>query len=402
MIKGGGPPILGTTPEIEAEIKNGKRVFLETDNEFHHIDSFKKKYEKGLEGKNKSLNMGFKQLDRYFGLRKQVMYLVGGYTGSGKTSLVDSAFVLNPIEYVEQHPNINFHVLYFSMERSKDYKIARFISRKIFLDKGIIIPLETILGWRDIPTSAEQVIIESYFKYANDLIDKYITFFEGPIKPGGLFKQVNNFAKNRGTFEEVIIRKRDGVEYNKTIYVPTDPNELITVIVDTIQLTLPELKEDKRQTSDKETMDKMSGYLRWTRDTLGYTPIIVSQFNRDISDSQRLKAGDVSPRLEDFMGSSNMCADSEVILALFDCTRYKVEDVNKYALNKLRETEKNKNPGSLKYRSIFILKNSYGAENISKGLAYQPETGILCEMPRRDETTDEVYDSILNNNFFLK
>lgn len=288
--------------EIQYIEKNDKkyRLIIETEDDFSHIESFRKKYERGLKGKNKSLSMGLKKLNSYFGLRKQIMYLVGGYTGSGKTSFVDDAFVLNPIEFIEANKlKTNFHVIYFSMERSKDYKIARWISRKIFLETEKIIPLETILGWINIPNEEERILIEKYFNYANNLFEQYVTIFEGPINPTGLYREIGRFAAVRGKWENVIIRKKNGFEYEKKIYIPNDEDELILVIVDTIQLTKEEMSLDKHLLKGKELLDKMSEYLRWCRDTLGYSPIAVSQFNRDISDPTRLKMGDVEPRLED-------------------------------------------------------------------------------------------------------
>ena len=415
MIKlGSSQPRVNWEPEpdkpIEYKEKDGKkyRVILEGDEDFSHIQSFTEKYKKGLLGKNKSLTMGLKKLNKYFGLRKQIMYCISGYSGSGKTSFVDNAFVLNPIEYLEAlKDKTNFHILYFSMERSKDYKIARWISRQIFINerdkdgKGIIIPLETILGWVNTATPEQQVLIEKYFTYANNLLDKYVTIFELPTNPTGIYKAVRTFALSRGVWEEVIIRKKTGYEYFKKIYTSNDPDEFIEVIIDTIQIAKPEKKDDKFMMSPKETMDKVLEYCRGFRDELAYSPIIVSQNNRDIADSMRIKAGDVSPRLEDLLGTSSLATDSEVVLALFDCTRYKVPDPFGYDVGKLREGVDNNNPGSLKYRSLSILKNSYGAENIGVGLAYQPETGILMELPYKKYMTEEIYTSVLDNTYFL-
>ena len=43
----------------------------------------------------------------------------------------------------------------------------------------------------------------------------------------------------------------------------------------------------------------MSDELRYARDFYGYSPVVVSQFNRDISNPIRIKNGDVEPQLED-------------------------------------------------------------------------------------------------------
>jgi replicative DNA helicase len=122
----------------------------------------------------------------------------------------------------------------------------------------------------------------------------------------------------------------------------------------------------------------------------------VSQFNRDISSPIRLKAGDVEPMLEDFKDTGSTQEDADVVLSLFDPMRYKVADPAGYDLNRLRNDEKHK-----MYRSLKILKNSYGGDDIRIGLAMQPVVGMFREMPRFDQMTDIVYDSIRDNTFFL-
>ena len=64
----------------------------------------------------------------------------------------------------------------------------------------------------------------------------------------------------------------------------------------------------------KAAIDKMSDELRYARDFYGYTPVVVSQFNRDIANPMRLKNGDVEPQLEDFADSSQTQNDADVVL----------------------------------------------------------------------------------------
>ena len=61
------------------------------------FELLKEEVRKGLEGKNNGVPMGFNRLNRYIGIRKSMYYLIGGLTGSGKTSFIDDAFVLNPV-----------------------------------------------------------------------------------------------------------------------------------------------------------------------------------------------------------------------------------------------------------------------------------------------------------------
>jgi hypothetical protein len=64
----------------------------------------------------------------------------------------------------------------------------------------------------------------------------------------------------------------------------------------------------------------------------------------------RIKAGDVEPQLEDFSDSSSTQND-DVIIALFDPLRYKVDDTSGYDLEKLVDGN-----GAKYYRSARLIK----------------------------------------------
>ena len=140
----------------------------------------------------------------------------------------------------------------------------------------------------------------------------------------------------------------------------------------------------------------MSDELRYARDFFGYSPVVVSQFNRDISNPIRIKNGDVEPQLEDFKESSQTQDDADVILALFDPMRYKVADPSGYDLNKLKDEF-----GAKYFRSVRLIKNSYGEDDIRIGLGFLGQVGMFKELPKRKDITDSDYQSVVNKTFFL-
>ena len=127
----------------------------------------------------------------------------------------------------------------------------------------------------------------------------------------------------------------------------------------------------------------------------GYTPVVVSQFNRDISNPIRQKNGDVEPQLEDFAESSQTQNDADVVLGLFDPMRYKMSDPN-YNLAKLKDQY-----GAKYYRSLRLIKNSYGEDDIRVGLGFLGQIGMFKELPRKDKITDADYEAIINKTYFL-
>ena len=350
------------------------------------FDILKKAVQEGIDGRNNGIPMGFDRLNRYMGIRKSMYTLIGGLTGSGKTSFVDDAFVLNPFDWYiskENTTNIKLRIIYRSMERSRTYKIAKWVSRKIFLDQGVLIPVSKLLGWTAKMTKDEHDLFLMYEDYIGQMED-VITIIDGPENAVGIAKELKAHALENGVIEQLD-------QYNKR-YIPNNENEVTIVIVDHIGL----LKITKDQPTKKQAIDKMSDELRYARDFYGYSPVVVSQFNRDISNIMRLKNGDVEPRLEDFKESSSTQDDADVVLALFDPMRYKVADPSGYDLNKLTDEF-----GAKYFRSLRLIKNSYGEDDVRIGLGFLGQIGMFRELPKRSEITEADYKSVLNKTFFL-
>lgn len=350
------------------------------------FDQLKKEVEAGLSGRNDGLPMGFTRLNKHIGIRKSIYSLVGGNTGSGKTSFIDDAYVLNPYDWYiskENNTNIKLKIIYRSMERNRTYKFAKWVGRKIFIDHGIIIPIGKLLGWNDRMSKDEHDLFLMYEDYINNM-KEVITIIDGPENPIGIAKDLKEHAEANG--EMIQIDK-----YNKR-YIPNNDNEITLVILDHIGL----LKTTKEYSSKKQAIDKMSDELRYARDVYGYSPVVVSQFNRSISNVTRLKNGDVEPQLEDFSESSQTQNDADVVLALFDPIRYKVEDPSGYILNKLKDEF-----GAKYFRSLRLIKNSFGSDDLRIGMGFLGQIGMFKELKRVKDMSDIDYSNIVNKTFFL-
>jgi replicative DNA helicase len=126
----------------------------------------------GLSGQNSGIPMGFSRLDKYVGLRKRIFTTVFGGTGTGKTAFVHNAYILRPFDYIQGNvkSNIKMKVILFSMERSKVYTLAKWLSRKIFVDQGILIPIPKLLGWWDIKLTKRSFLIASFSLFSFVLV----------------------------------------------------------------------------------------------------------------------------------------------------------------------------------------------------------------------------------------
>jgi hypothetical protein len=354
------------------------------------FDSVMSEINDGIEGRNSGVPTGFSRLNSHVTIRKSMIYLIGGYTGSGKTALLDDAFVLNPVEWYlndEGRSGIDLEIIYWSMERRKNFKLMKWISRRIFLDHGLIIPVNRMMGWcakTERLTLEEKNLIETYRQYV-EAITEIVRIKAYPENPTG----IRNFVRERALANgEVEI-----IDEHNRIYHPHKPNKIILNIYDHIGL----IREEKDLRQKKEIIDKASKDARYFRDFYGMPSVKVSQFNREIASPLRLKSGDVEPMLEDFKDTATTQEDADVVMSLFDPMRYKVADPIGYDLTKLRDSQ-----GRKKYRLLKILKNSYGSDDIRIGLAFQPEIGMFREMRKLTEMTEDMYNSIIDNSYFLR
>lgn len=350
------------------------------------FEQLKNDVELGMSGRNNGIPMGFNRLNKHIGIRKSIYTLIGGNTGSGKTSFIDDAYVLNPFDWYISKANktdVKLRIIYRSMERNRTYKLAKWISRKIFLDHAIIIPVPKLLGWTEKMTKDEHDVFLMYEDYVGEM-ESVITIIDGPENPVGIAKELKAHAEANGEIVQLD-------KYNKR-YVPNNENEITLVIVDHIGL----LKTTKDQPTKKEAIDKMSDELRYARDFYGYSPVVVSQFNRSISNPMRQKNGDVEPQLEDFSESSSTQNDADVVMALFDPIRYKVADPSGYELEKLKDEL-----GAKYFRSLRLIKNTFGSDDLRIGLAFLGSLGIFKELPRRQDMTDADYHAVVTKNYFL-
>lgn len=352
------------------------------------FDFLKQEAEDGMEGKNNGLPMGFSRLNRYIGIRKRIYSLIFGATGSGKTSFAHSAYILNPYDYyISKHNNsgVKFKVFLFSMERNKVYTIAKWVSRKIFLEHGILIQVPKMLGWWEQKMSKdEHDLFLMYEDYINGMTEDVVTIIEGAQNPTGFYKVVKAYALENG--------KEEQISEFKKIYIPNHSNELVVVMADHMGLT----KREGDIRTKKDAIDKASEYFQYFRDFYGYSPVPISQLNRDLSNPAYQKLDSFEPNIDQVKETGRLGEDADVVMSLFDPIRFNTTDP-------LYDVKRFVNPstGAKHFRSVKVLKNTYGEDDIRIGTAFHGATGIFKELPKKSEMEGFDYTSVLDGSYFL-
>ncbi|NLR61103.1 hypothetical protein HGH93_23580 [Chitinophaga polysaccharea] len=350
------------------------------------FDQFTDTMEEGLLGIHEGIPVGIGKLDSYLSLRKSMLYVLGGYTGSAKTSAADELFVLNPYEHMLREGKTDkLRIVYWSMERKKVFKVAKWISHKIFKETGEVIPMKRLLGWvkKDQRLSEEEQRQVKALKPYFDKMFECIRIIDGRQNPTGIRKEIKRIALENG--------EQTKINQYEEVYKPFDPSVIWFHLFDHVGKLKCENGKSLKDTIDSFSDDTSN----LTRDLYGHSALILSQFNRDISNPSRLKMGDVEPRLEDFKNTGDLTEDADVVMAIFDPWRYKVADTMGFDLERLRSKE-----GAKMYRSFQILKSSYDTEGVKTGLAFQPHTGIFKELPL-PEQMGQTYNKVTDNSFFM-
>jgi hypothetical protein len=377
------------------------------------------------------------RMSKVFNLLPSRYTLIGGSTGSGKTSLTDFMYVLNPFHHIrganlKDNTNIHWEVNYFSLERKQMFKHAKWISWFLYVDYGYKIPADRILGWEGEPLTKDLYnIIQGYWELIEELLE-HVTIYDGKVgidviedlvrdralalgdfyhtNSEGLFKNDNPVPIK--TFDEDgrIVTTKVGehivLEYDhkgKTYslkkhthkYFLHNPKTFVYFIIDGIGLLGGSKFSDK-----KSSIDRVSEILSDARDKFGFSPVIVSQFNRSIGDTARHKhhGNDLSPQLEDFQGSSQTSHDADLILAIFDPYRYKAYDKTG-AYGDYSITQGMMSPqGFCRFRSVHVLKNSFGMDGKQFGMLFVGESNHFQVLPTHGTPElSEIYSKIASN-----
>jgi len=362
-----------------------------------------KEIENGRNGKAGIIPVSYDRIGDYIEIAKNTSYVIGGETGSGKSTLAQDMFMIRAIDWYIKNktPDIKLSIILFGMERKMYQYSARWLARKIFTEQGIpIIPKKVLSRQANFKmTDQEYGLVQECYKILDEWEkDDLLIPFEGSKNPSGISMYLEQFARKHGT---IIDKDKNDKSMENILasrkYVPNHPNHIVLVIVDHIGILASEKDLDK----SKGQIDKFSKVMRDARDTYGFSPVIIQQLNRSLADVSRLKLGDLAPKLSDFADSSQTQHDADVVLALFEPYRHIVGDLdghkeNGYSLKGFRDEY-----FKTYYRSLHILKNSFGTNGIQFPMALQPEFGIFSTLPKKKDIKEEIYQQVTSSHYFL-
>lgn len=327
---------------------------------------------RGRKGQNIGLSIGSPKLETYMdGFLPGTSYLVGGESGTGKTTYALWSFVYQPLihflkgEQIERDP----YYIMFSLEMTQPQIYAKLVSMYVFDTFGIELRFKEIFSrGKDCILSDELYDILVQCSNFLDILDERLIFFEGTLTPQSFEETINKEILRFGTFEG-----------NK--FIPFNPNQVVGLLIDHLSL-IP---------GKKDAIDNISRATVTVRnDTKIISPILISQFNRDNSNIERLKNNLQEPTKNDFKDSGAPYEDANIVLALYSPHSHKLTTYRKYNIKILEQC----------LISITLLKSRFGTSDIVVPFNFFGNCSHYIEMPKPDEIYD--YEKYTNPNYLLE
>jgi hypothetical protein len=327
------------------------------------------------------------------GLAKQRYFLLGGHSGTGKSAFAHWSFVLgayNSWKTLKQqnHNTFDLDIEVFALERPTNRTLVKWITSYLFYKHKILIDTKKLMNESRGDPVGEEVLqkVEEGREYFESLF-KVVKIHSIKITPTEFYKYCTKKALSLGKIVQ------SSGKLNSQKYIEHNSNALRVIIVDHIGL----FKKEKGQ-SKKEMIDLLSEYIRALRDTYGFSVIVVSQFNRGMADTTRRTKIAMTPEPEDFKDSGNTFEDCDICLGLFNPYRYGMIDYLGYDIMKLIHSNREQRKVVKRFRSIHVLKNTYGDDGIVLPMLFVGEIGSFHELPRVEEfdKTPTLYQSYAN------
>lgn len=352
------------------------------------LENAKERREKILSGKVNCIPSPFKTFRYDFpGVELGTYYLVSGGAKSSKSKITNFLFLFNSILYAYHHPElVRLKVFYALLEEKAENITGKFICYLLYIlsDKKIRIDIKTFKSVdEDRILSPEILELLGTLEYQSILkfFEEHVVFIPDR-NPTGVYHTLERYAEANGTIHR---KKVEG--YEKEIfdyYEPNDPDEYVLCIIDHISLISCERSMDLRN-----SIKKLSEYLKIVRNKYNYIPVVVQQQNSESLSLEAFKANKIRPTQKGLADSQDPGKDCDVMLGITSPFSWELKEYLKYDITKLR--------GYCKFLEIVLGRD--GESNAILGMYFDGATGFYAPLPKYDNISElnKVYQLIQKN-----
>lgn len=320
--------------------------------------------DRGRDGKNLGLSMGLPKLESYIdGYLPETSYLIGGMSGTGKSSFAIFTFIYKPlVDYLNGNlPSRDPYWCIFSLEMTPEQVYSKLISLYIYENFGEQISFKELFSrGKDCRLSDDRYDLVKACDDFLSVLDTRLIFYEGTL----------NAEKYKNFVMEVLGRFG---QFNGDNYVQSNPDRIIGVMIDHLSLVRASAGRSK-----KEEMDLISSYSVQLRNKCRISPIHIMQFNRDAGNQERVKQGLQEPSYNDFKDSGTMVEDSHIVLGLHSPIKHKLSSYRKYNIKELGQN----------FIAAVLLKSRFGTSDIIDPMSFYGNISLYKELPKPDQIND--------------
>lgn len=301
------------------------------------------------------------------GIKKATYYGITGTPGSAKTQFTDFSFLYHALYFAHAN-DVALDVVYFSFEVSKEAKIIKGISKRLFDHYGIRLSTNALQKIGSSPLSDDQLnkIRETTAYFEN--LEKSVTFYDEPMTPSQIYKIMMDKMLESGTFDQ---RTR--------VYTPHNPDKYLIFIFDHISLIQPDVGQ-----SLHNALTMFSANNIYFRNKFSATIINVHQQGAEGGVEQFTSKGEniatkLEPKLAGLADNRTLARDYDIVLGLFSPFKHGIEFHRGYKMKRFDD----------RVRFLSVIKNREGIADINAALYFDGLTNYFEELPKPDEFSIE-------------
>jgi hypothetical protein len=326
---------------------------------------------------------------KFPGIRKKTYYIITGATKSAKTQFLNYFFIITPILYYMENPDkLRPKILYVPLEETKEEIAMRFYSYVLYLlSKGkYMLNSEDLLSVNADKVLPQEVLdlmkSEEFKKYAK-VYEECVTFITDVRHPTGILKRIEEYFASSGhietTSKEVVYTDSMNQVHKETVntkhYIPNNPNEYVICITDHAGLLSQETEKiDERRRERltlKATIEKLSDYYRYLRDTYEAIPVLVMQQNSETTNLEAIKEERIRPTKDGLKDSKRPGEDCTVLIGITNPHSFGLTKYIEYPISRLKDY----------FRLVEIVLNRKGRANQLCPLFFDGSVNMFMELP---------------------
>lgn len=331
--------------------------------------------------------------DDFCGIEQDTYTCVTSFTKGGKSQLVSFLFIFRAVIYAYfSKQQIDFKIIYFPLEETKERIMQRFMSWLLFRSSNGHIRVSP----KDLRSTTEALDESIIDRLKEPDIQEILEYFEEHVifptespNPTGIYKYCKQYAEEHGTVKTKTIKIKDEFGNPQEVeafdsYEQDNPNEYRMIIIDTINLI-----DTERGMNLKQSIDKLSEYCaKYLRNRYHYSPIIIQQQAFESEGNDAFKLGRVRPSVAGLGDSKYVSRDCDIVLGLFSPFRFGITEYLGYDITVLKD--------HIRFLEVIVNRNGEMG-----GLMPLWFDGAVCdfkEMPNPDDKVaiKKVYDYCKN------